>query len=41
MHSRVDPQHDDQIDPALGEEVARVPVDDAPTSLALILDGIQ
>ena len=41
MHGRIDPQDDDQVDPALGKEVARVPVDDAPAGQALILDGIQ
>lgn len=42
MHGRVDPQDHNQVDPALGEQVTGVPVDDAPALLfTLILYGIQ
>lgn len=38
---RVDSKYHDQIDPALGEKITGVPVDDATTSLDIILDSIQ
>lgn len=41
MHGGIHPKHDHEIDPALGEQVARVPVDDAAPCLALLLDGVQ
>lgn len=41
MHRRVHPQHNNEVDPALGEQIARVPVDYAPAGLALLLDGVK
>jgi hypothetical protein len=38
---RIDPQHHDQVDPALGEQVARVPVYYAPALLDLVLNRIE
>ncbi len=38
---RVDSQHDDEVDPAAGEEVAGVPVDDAPAGLTSSFYGVE
>ncbi len=34
-------QDDDEVDPALGEQVAGVPVEDAPAGLDLVFQGVE
>jgi hypothetical protein len=38
---RIHPQHHHKVDPALGEQVARVPVYYAAALLGLVLDGVK
>ncbi len=41
QRGRVDAQHDDEVDPAAREQVAGVPVDDAPARLDLVFYGVK
>jgi hypothetical protein len=40
QRSRIDPQDNDEINPALGEEIAGVPVDYAASFLGLVFDSV-